>query len=103
MFGGSSPALSHACLGRFRDKNLVANRFAVFRPSCLGRATEPMVQSKKHTLGAILTILPLICRASIYLLLSTIAVISINLIEVNQDKAYKIYLPLFIAIYVLSR
>ena len=62
-----------------------------------------MVQSKKHTLGAILTISPLIRRVSIYLLLSTIAVVSINLIEMNQEGAYKIYLPLFIAIYVLSR
>ena len=62
-----------------------------------------MVQSKKHTLGAILTISPLIRRVSIYLLLSTIAVVSINLIETNQESAYKIYLPLFIAIYVLSR
>lgn len=62
-----------------------------------------MVQSKKHTLGGILTISPLIRRVSIYLLLSTIAVVSINLIEINQEGAYKIYLPLFIAIYVLSR
>ena len=62
-----------------------------------------MVQSKKHALGAILTISPLIRRVSIYLLLSTIAVVSINLIEINQESAYKIYLPLFIAIYVLSR
>ena len=62
-----------------------------------------MVQSKKHTLGAILTISPLIRRVSIYLLLSTIAVVSINLIEINQESAYKIYLPLFIAIYILSR
>ena len=62
-----------------------------------------MVQSKKHTLGAILIISPLIRRISIYLLLSTIAVASINLIEINQEGAYKIYLPLFIAIYVLSR
>ena len=61
-----------------------------------------MVQSKKHALGAILTISPLIRRVSIYLLLSTIAVLSINLIGVNQEGAYKIYLPLFIAIYVLS-
>ena len=62
-----------------------------------------MVQSKKHALGAILTISPLIRRVSIYLLLSTIAVASINLIGINQEGAYKIYLPLFIAIYVLSR
>ena len=62
-----------------------------------------MVQFKKHALGAILTISPLIRRVSIYLLLSTIAVASINLIGVNQESAYKIYLPLFIAIYVLSR
>ena len=62
-----------------------------------------MVQSKKHALGAILTISPLIRRVSIYLLLSTIAVASINLIGINQEGAYKIYLPLFIVIYVLSR
>ena len=62
-----------------------------------------MVQSKKHTLGAILTISPLIRRVSIYLLLSTLAVASINLIGVNQDGAYNIYLPSFIAIYFLSR
>ena len=62
-----------------------------------------MVQSKKHALGEILTISPLVRRVSIYLLLSTIAVLSINLIGVNQEGAYKIYLPLFIAIYVLSR
>ena len=62
-----------------------------------------MVQSKKHTLGEILTISPLVRRVGIYLLLSTIAVVSINLIEINQEGAYKIYLPLFIAIYVLSR
>jgi hypothetical protein len=29
VFGGIYSALSHACLGRFRAKNLVANRFAV--------------------------------------------------------------------------
>ena len=49
-----------------------------------------------------MTISPLIRRVSIYLLLSTIAVASINLIGINQEGAYKIYLPLFIAIYVLS-
>ena len=59
-----------------------------------------MVQSKKQTLGAIF---PLIRRVGICLLLSTIAVASINLIGINQDRAYKIYLPLFITIYVLSR
>ena len=62
-----------------------------------------MIQSKKHALGEILTISPLVRRVSIYLLLSTIAVVSINLIELNQEGAYKIYIPLFIAIYVLSR
>ena len=62
-----------------------------------------MIQSKQRTLGAILTISPLIRRVSIYLLLSTIAVVSINLIEISQEGAYKIYLPLFIVIYVLSR
>ena len=50
-----------------------------------------------------MTISPLIRRVSIYLLLSTIAVASINLIGINQEGAYKIYLPLFIGIYVLSR
>ena len=50
-----------------------------------------------------MTISPLIRRVSIYLLLSTIAVVSINLIEISQEGVYKIYLPLFIAIYVLSR
>ena len=50
-----------------------------------------------------MTILPLIRRASIYLLMSTIAVVGINLIGVNQDEAYKVYLPLFVAIYVLLR
>ena len=62
-----------------------------------------MVQSKKRTLGVILTISPLIRRVSIYSLLSTIVVVSINLIGINQEGVYKIYLPLFIAIYVLSR
>ena len=62
-----------------------------------------MVQSKKRTLGAILTISPLIRRVGIYLLLSTIAVASVNLIGIKQEGAYKIYLPLFIVIYVLSR
>ena len=62
-----------------------------------------MVQSKKHTLGVILTISPLIRRVSIYLLLSTIAVVSSNLIGINQEGAYKFCLPLFIAFYVLSR
>ena len=50
-----------------------------------------------------MTISPLIRRVSIYLLLSTIAVASTNLVGINQEGAYKIYIPLFIAIYVLSR
>ena len=50
-----------------------------------------------------MTISPIIRGVSIYLLLSTIAVVSINLIEISQESAYKIYLPLFIVIYVLSR
>ena len=50
-----------------------------------------------------MTISPLIRRVSIYLLLSSIAVASTNLIGVNPEGAYKIYLPLFIVIYVLSR
>ena len=50
-----------------------------------------------------MTISPLIRRVSIYLLLSSIAVASTNLIGVNPEGAYKIYLPLFIAIYIISR
>ncbi len=50
-----------------------------------------------------MTISPLIRRVSIYLLLSTIAVASTNLIGINLEEAYKIYLPLFIAIYIISR
>ena len=45
-----------------------------------------------------MTISPLIRRVSIYLLLSSIAVASTNLIGANPEGAYKIYLPLFIAI-----
>ena len=50
-----------------------------------------------------MTISPLIRRVSIYLLLSIIAVASTNLIGINPEGAYKIYLPLFIAIYIISR
>ena len=50
-----------------------------------------------------MTISPLIRRVSIYLLLSTIAVASTNLIGINPEGSYKIYLPLFIAIYIISR
>ena len=46
---------------------------------------------------------PLIRRASIYLLLSIIAVASTNLIGINPEGAYKISLPLFITIYIISR
>ena len=62
-----------------------------------------MVEFKKHTTGIVLTISPLIRRVSIYLLLSTIAVVSTNLIGLNQEGAYKIYIPLFTTIYILSR
>tara|TARA_E500000178_G_scaffold96353_1_gene95368 strand:+ start:324 stop:803 length:480 start_codon:yes stop_codon:yes gene_type:complete len=46
---------------------------------------------------------PLIRRVSIYLALSTTAVIVMNMLEVEQKNPYTIYLPLFIGIYVLSR
>ena len=46
---------------------------------------------------------PLIRRVSIYLLLSTAAVTGLNLLDVNQQTAAPIYIPLFIGIYILSR
>ena len=46
---------------------------------------------------------PFIRRVSIYLVLSTVAVAGINLIEIKQEGAFKIYVPLFITIYILSR
>ena len=50
-----------------------------------------------------MTISPLIRRVNIYLLLSTIAVLGTNSIGLNQEGAYKIYIPLFIMTYVLSQ
>jgi hypothetical protein len=35
--------------------------------------------------------------------LSTVAVAGINIIEIKQEGAFKIYVPLFITIYILSR
>ncbi len=46
---------------------------------------------------------PLIRRVSIYLVLSTVAVAITNLIGIEQEEAFKIYIPLFITIYILSR
>ena len=46
---------------------------------------------------------PLIRRVSIYLVLSSTAVCAVNLLEVEQQNAYQVYIPLFIGIYVLSR
>lgn len=46
---------------------------------------------------------PLIRRVSIYLVLSSAAVGALTLLDLEQSKAYTIYIPVFIAIYVLSR
>lgn len=46
---------------------------------------------------------PLIRRVSIYLVLSSAAVGALNLLDLEQSKAYTVYIPLFIGIYVLSR
>ena len=46
---------------------------------------------------------PLIRRVSIYLVLSSAAVCAVNLLEVEQQNAYQVYIPLFIGIYALSR
>ena len=45
----------------------------------------------------------LVRRVSIYLVLSSAAVGAVNLLELDQHNLYQIYIPLFIAIYVLSR
>ena len=50
-----------------------------------------------------MVISPLIRRVSIYLVLSSAAVGGINLLDLDQNNAYQIYIPLFIAIYILSR
>lgn len=46
---------------------------------------------------------PLIRRVSIYLILSSLAVVSGNLVGIDQQGSYKIYIPMFIAIYIISR
>ena len=46
---------------------------------------------------------PLIRRVGIYLVLSTAAVTVVNQLQIEQQSAYQIYIPMFIGIYVLSR
>ena len=46
---------------------------------------------------------PLFRRVGIYLVLSTAAVAVVNQLELEQQSAYQIYIPMFIGIYVLSR
>ena len=46
---------------------------------------------------------PLLRRVGIYLVLSTAAVTVVNQLEIEQQSAYQIYIPLFIGIYVISR
>ena len=46
---------------------------------------------------------PLFRRVGIYLMLSTSAVTVVNLLEIEQQSAYQIYIPMFIGIYVISR
>ena len=46
---------------------------------------------------------PLFRRVGIYLVLSTAAVTVVNQLEIEQQSAYQIYIPMFIGIYVLSR
>ena len=45
----------------------------------------------------------LVRRVSIYLVLSSAAVGAVNLLELDQQNLYQVYIPLFIGIYVLSR
>ena len=45
----------------------------------------------------------LVRRVSIYLVLSSAAVGAVNLLELDQQNLYQIYIPLFIGIYILSR
>lgn len=45
----------------------------------------------------------LVRRVSIYLVLSSAAVGVVNAFEIGDQKSYQIYIPLFIAIYILSR
>ena len=46
---------------------------------------------------------PLFRRVGIYLVLSTAAVALVNRLELEQQSAYQIYIPMFIGIYVISR
>lgn len=46
---------------------------------------------------------PLFRRVGIYLVLSTAAVTIVNQLEIEQQSAYQIYIPMFIGIYIVSR
>ena len=46
---------------------------------------------------------PLFRRVGIYLVLSTAAVSVVNQLEIEQQSAYQIYIPMFIGIYIVSR
>ena len=46
---------------------------------------------------------PLFRRVGIYLVLSTAAVTVVSQLEIEQQSAYQIYIPMFIGIYVISR
>ena len=46
---------------------------------------------------------PLLRRVGIYLVLSTADVTVVNQLEIEQQSAYQIYIPMFIGIYVISR
>ena len=46
---------------------------------------------------------PLFRRVGIYLGLSTAAVTVLNQLEIEQQSAYQIYIPIFIGIYIVSR
>ena len=46
---------------------------------------------------------PLVRRVGIYLVLSTAAVTVVNQLEIEQQSAYQIYIPMFIGIYIVSR
>ena len=46
---------------------------------------------------------PLFRRVGIYLVLRTAAVTVVNQLEIEQQSAYQIYIPMFIGIYIVSR
>ena len=46
---------------------------------------------------------PLFRRVGIYLVLSTAAVTVVNQLEIEQQRAYQIYIPMFMGIYIVSR